>query len=98
MLMYLATVPRPEYTETAIAYWCLGEPNKSLVVLEPGYLASPGTLYFVQHELAKTIHCIYDPVGTGFSGGHAPNFRSDAAAMKEPIENTSILYPETPNR
>jgi len=86
MLMYLATVPRPEYTETAIAYWCLGEPNKSLVVLEPGYLASPGTLYFVQHELAKTTRvCMYDPVGTGFSGGHAPNFRSDAAAMKDVV-------------
>ncbi|CAE7237410.1 unc-89, partial [Symbiodinium necroappetens] len=86
LLMYLATVPKPEYTETGIAYWCLGEPNKSLVVLEPGYLASPGTLYFVQHELAKaTRACIYDPVGTGFSAGHAPSFRSDAAAMKDVV-------------
>ena len=55
MLVFLGQSPRPAYTRTAIAYWCKGEPNNSLVVLEPGYLASPGTLYFVQ-EAPKPLN------------------------------------------
>ncbi|CAJ1407142.1 unnamed protein product [Effrenium voratum] len=88
MLVYLANSSRPAYTESGIAYWCQGEPNASLVVLEPGYLASPGSLYFVQQALAQTTRaCTYDPVGTGFSAGHASGFRSDAVAMKDVVDS-----------
>ena len=85
MMVYLANTPRPSYTATSIAYWCEGEPNNSLVVLEPGYLASPGSLFHVQKVLSQSTRvCTYDPVGTGFSDGHNPSFQTDALAMKDP--------------
>ena len=94
MLVYLASSPRPAYSSTSIAYWCMGGPNESLVVLEPGYMASAGTLYFVQQALSlHTRVCIYDQVGVGFSSGHSPSFRSDAAAMKDPDHDG---WPSTP--
>ena len=46
----------------------LGEPNSSIIVLEPGYMSVSATLFFIQQNLAKTTRvCIYDPLGVGFS-------------------------------
>eukprot|EP00913_Durusdinium_trenchii_P009993 g9379.t1 len=81
---------RDYVSETAprVAYWCLGEPNSSIIVLEPGYMSVSATLFFIQQNLAKTTRvCIYDPLGVGFSDGFGMiGFKSDAMAMKSVVD------------
>ena len=68
--IYLAATVAPSFTEgyPSVAYWCQGEPQGILVVLEPGYLSTSATLVHVQRIMSSHARvCIYDPLGSGFS-------------------------------
>eukprot|EP00435_Cladocopium_sp_Y103_P014701 s1291_g3.t1 len=94
-------IPSLSDSEPYLAYWCLGEPNSSIVVLEPGFMASSGSLLLVQESMARATRvCIYDPLGMGLSQGKMANhmgFKLDAWAMHSVLSSELRHYGQLPS-